>query len=211
MSLNPRETLDTMLGLLGFVCEIKEIPAEHGLTLQVYTADKERLIGRNGALLDDIQLLLNRVIQARDKTAPRVQVDIEHWREMKERPRPSRPADRRDRAENGSRLSARTDERLRAPDRSQRLQGRPRNRDIEPARRRPDQTHHPAQAPPRRPGLTRTCIPRPRTAHFPMRSRPRRGKRSHQNTGENFRRIEGLSLPPFGGHPGRGGDTNSSK
>ena len=84
MSLNPRETLDTMLGLLGFVCEIKEIAADHGLTLQVYTADKERLIGRNGALLEDIQFLLNRVIQARDKTAPRVQVDIEHWREMKD-------------------------------------------------------------------------------------------------------------------------------
>ena len=84
MSLNPRETLDTMLGLLGFVCEIKEIPAEHGLTLQVYTADKERLIGRNGALLEDIQFLLNRVLQARDKSAPRVQVDIEHWREMKD-------------------------------------------------------------------------------------------------------------------------------
>ena len=84
MSLNPRETLDTMLGLLGFVCEIKEIAADHGLTLQVYTADKERLIGRNGALLEDIQFLLNRLIQARDKTAPRVQVDIEHWREMKD-------------------------------------------------------------------------------------------------------------------------------
>ena len=84
MSLNPRETLDTLLGLLGFVCEIKEIAAEHGLTLQVYTADKERLIGRNGALLEDIQFLLNRVIQARDKSAPRVQVDIEHWREMKD-------------------------------------------------------------------------------------------------------------------------------
>ena len=27
---------------------------------------------------------LERVIQARDKTAPRVQVDIEHWREMKD-------------------------------------------------------------------------------------------------------------------------------
>ena len=84
MSLNPRETLDTMLGLLGFVCEIKEITAEHGLILQVYTADKERLIGRNGALLEDIQFLLNRVLQARDKSAPRVQVDIEHWREMKD-------------------------------------------------------------------------------------------------------------------------------
>ena len=84
MSLNPRETLDTMLGLLGFVCEIKEIEHEHGLTLQVYTAEKERLIGRNGALLEDIQLLLNRILQAQDKNAPKVQVDIEHWREMKD-------------------------------------------------------------------------------------------------------------------------------
>ncbi len=84
MSLNPTETLDTMLGLLGFVCEIKEFPADHGLTLQVYTADKERLIGRNGALLEDLQFLLNRVLQARDKGAPRVQVDIEHWREMRD-------------------------------------------------------------------------------------------------------------------------------
>lgn len=84
MSLNPRETLDTMLGLLGFVCEIQEFEHEHGLTLQIYTADKERLIGRNGALLDDIQFLLNRILQAQEKNAPRVQVDIEHWREMKD-------------------------------------------------------------------------------------------------------------------------------
>lgn len=84
MSLNPRETLDAMLGLLGFVCEIKESENEHGVALMVYTADKDRLIGRNGALLEDLQLLLNRTLQARDKNAPKVQVDIEHWREMKD-------------------------------------------------------------------------------------------------------------------------------
>jgi spoIIIJ-associated protein len=84
MSLNPRETLDTMLGLLGFVCEIKEFEHEHGLTLMVYTGEKDRLIGRNGELLDDIQLLLNRVLQARDKNAQKVHVDIEHWREMRD-------------------------------------------------------------------------------------------------------------------------------
>jgi spoIIIJ-associated protein len=84
MSLNPRETLDTMLGLLGFVCEIKEFPRDHGLTLMVYTAEKERLIGRNGALLEDIQLLLNRIVQSKNKDAGKVQVDIEHWREMRD-------------------------------------------------------------------------------------------------------------------------------
>src|SRR3954454_446090 len=84
MSLNPRETLDTMLGLLGFPCQIDERVDDHGLHLQVYTAEKDRLIGHNGALLEDIQLLLNRVLQARDKKAPKVQVDIEHFRGMKE-------------------------------------------------------------------------------------------------------------------------------
>ncbi len=81
---NPKDVLDTMLGLLGFVCEIKESDCDHGLTLQVYTSQKDRLIGRNGELLDDFQLLLNRVLQAKDKDARRVQVDVEHWREMKD-------------------------------------------------------------------------------------------------------------------------------
>jgi spoIIIJ-associated protein len=84
MSLNPRDTLETMLGLLGFICEIEESETEHGIQLQVYTSEKDRLIGRNGALLDDIQLLLNRMLQARDKSAPKVQVDIEHYRSMKD-------------------------------------------------------------------------------------------------------------------------------
>src|SRR6266436_6047705 len=84
MSLHPRETLDTMLGLLGFICEIEEREDEHGVHLQVYTPEKDRLLGRNGALLEDIQLLLNRVLQAKDKRAPKVQVDIEHFRGMKE-------------------------------------------------------------------------------------------------------------------------------
>lgn len=82
--LNPKEVLDSMLGLLGFVCEIKEFEHDHGLTLQVYTAEKATLIGRNGELLEDIQLLLNRILQAKDKESPRVQVDIEHWREMQD-------------------------------------------------------------------------------------------------------------------------------
>lgn len=84
MSLNPRETLDTMLGLLGFACEVKELEREHGQTLMIYTADKDRLLGRNGVLLEDTQLLLNRILQAQDKNAPKVQVDIEHWREMRD-------------------------------------------------------------------------------------------------------------------------------
>lgn len=84
MTLNPRETLETMLGLLGFICDIREFEDEFGVHLQIYTAEKDRLIGNNGELLEDIQLLLNRILQAKDKNAPKVQVDIEHYRSMKE-------------------------------------------------------------------------------------------------------------------------------
>jgi spoIIIJ-associated protein len=84
MSLQPQETLDTMLGLLGFMCRIDETEDEHGIHLQIYTGEKDRLIGPNGALLEDIQLLLNRLLQAQDKHAPKVQVDVEHYRSMKD-------------------------------------------------------------------------------------------------------------------------------
>jgi spoIIIJ-associated protein len=83
--IDPKETLDSMLGLLGFVCEIKEFPHEDGsLTLQVYTAEKDRLIGRHGETLDDLQMLLNRLLQAKNRDSRKVQVDVEHWREMKD-------------------------------------------------------------------------------------------------------------------------------
>jgi len=84
MSQRAKEMLDTMLGYLGFVCEIKEQETENGLLLQVYTPEAERLIGRNGEVLENIQLLLNRLLQAKDKDAPRVQVDVEHYRQMRE-------------------------------------------------------------------------------------------------------------------------------
>ena len=83
MKQTPKEILDTMLGCLGFVCEIKETAAENGLTLQVYTSEKESLIGHNGQTLDDLQYLLNRVLQAQDAASPRVQVDVEHYRDMR--------------------------------------------------------------------------------------------------------------------------------
>ncbi len=84
MSLTPRETLDTMLGFLDFVCDIKEFERDGALTLQIYTTESERLIGRHGETLEDIQFLLNRLLQTADKDAPRVQVDVEHFREMRE-------------------------------------------------------------------------------------------------------------------------------
>lgn len=80
----PRELLDTLLGYLDFAFEIQESESDGVLTLQVYTEEAQRLIGRDGRTLDDLQFLLNRLLQVRDHQAPRVVVDVEHYRTMRQ-------------------------------------------------------------------------------------------------------------------------------
>ena len=83
--MSPKELLDTMLGYLGFVAEIDEQTNESGnQVLQIYTEESRRIIGRDGETLDAIQFLLNRLIQTKNKDAPKVTVDCEHYRSMRE-------------------------------------------------------------------------------------------------------------------------------
>ena len=82
--MDAKEILDTMLGHLGFVAEIQEIETENGIQLQVFTAEADALIGHNGETLEDLQFLLNRILQSKDRNAPRVQVDVGHWRAMRD-------------------------------------------------------------------------------------------------------------------------------
>ena len=83
--MTPKDLLDTMLGYLGFVVQIEETMNEGGNpTLQIYTEESRRLIGRNGETLEAIQFLLNRLLQAKDKDAEKVIVDCEHYRSMRE-------------------------------------------------------------------------------------------------------------------------------
>ncbi len=83
--MSAKELLDTMLGYLGFVVQIEETRNESGNTvLQIYTEESRRLIGRDGETLEAIQFLLNRVLQAKDKEAPKVVVDCEMYRSMRE-------------------------------------------------------------------------------------------------------------------------------
>ena len=79
-----KEILDTMLGYLGFVADIQEVETENGRQLQVFTAESDALIGHEGETLEDLQFLLNRILQAEDRSARRVQVDIGHWRAMRD-------------------------------------------------------------------------------------------------------------------------------
>jgi len=83
--MTPKELLDTILGYLGFVVQSEEMKNEGGnLTLQIYTEESRRLIGRDGETLEAIQFLLNRLLQAKDKDAEKVIVDCEHYRSMRE-------------------------------------------------------------------------------------------------------------------------------
>ena len=83
--MTPKELLDTMLGFLGFVVQIEEMQNESGsLVLQIYTEESARLIGHDGETLEAMQFLLNRLIQSKDKDAPKVTVDCEHYRSMRE-------------------------------------------------------------------------------------------------------------------------------
>src|SRR5437762_9199130 len=83
--MTPKELLDTMLGYLGFVVQIEESQNEAGnLVLQIYTEESARLIGHEGETLEAMAFLLNRLLQTKDKDAPKVVVDCEHYRSMRE-------------------------------------------------------------------------------------------------------------------------------
>lgn len=79
---SPRETLELMLGHLGFTFEIREEQRPSGKTLHILTRDPGRLIGRNGKVLDDLQYLLNRILNREEEAAPRVIVDVENYRQQ---------------------------------------------------------------------------------------------------------------------------------
>ncbi|MEI6035153.1 MAG: R3H domain-containing nucleic acid-binding protein [Verrucomicrobiae bacterium] len=84
MNQTPAEVLDTILGYLGFVVEIQKQERDGHEVLQILTHEPERLIGRNDAVIDDLQYLVNRVLVAQDPPGPRVAVDVEHHRAMRD-------------------------------------------------------------------------------------------------------------------------------
>jgi spoIIIJ-associated protein len=84
MNQAPREILDTILGHLGFFVEIEELELEGHLILQIRTHDPASLIGRREERLESLQFLVNRILLARNQDAPRVIVDVEHHRDMRD-------------------------------------------------------------------------------------------------------------------------------
>ena len=80
MTATPKESLETMLRLLGFETQVQEHHLEDGLTLDVQTEESGRLIGRQGQTLADLQYLLNRLLFQQDSAAAKVTVDVGGYR-----------------------------------------------------------------------------------------------------------------------------------
>ena len=79
-----QKILDTLLGYLGFVVTIEQTDGDEGPTLQILTEQPDDLIGRRGEVLEDVQYLVNRILHQRDPAAPRIRVDCEYFRTMRE-------------------------------------------------------------------------------------------------------------------------------
>ncbi len=84
MTQTPKEILDTLLGYLGFVVEIKEMDRDGTSVLQVYTQEAEALIGRHDQTLSDLQFIVNRILHVQQPDSGKVIVDIEHHRDMRD-------------------------------------------------------------------------------------------------------------------------------
>ena len=76
--------LDTMLGHLGIAAKVDAQEAEDGPCLQIHSSESELIIGKDGDRLDDIQYLVNRILARKQKDAPRIKVDCEQYRSMRE-------------------------------------------------------------------------------------------------------------------------------
>ena len=80
MPVSPTETLLKMLRLLGFEATVEPQTIEDGLMLNVAGEECERLIGRQGQILGELQYLLNRIVFQQDMQTPKVMVDVGGYR-----------------------------------------------------------------------------------------------------------------------------------
>ena len=84
MNQQPAEILDTILGYLGFVATIEHEEHDGTPVLQILTHEPQRLIGRREEVMEDLQHLVNRLLLAQNPPAPRVIVDVQHHRAMRD-------------------------------------------------------------------------------------------------------------------------------
>jgi len=78
---DPKTLLESLLNNLGYQVTIEEKVTEGSKVLDLKTADdSERLIGRKGQTLLDLQYILNRMLFQHNENAEKVQLDVGGYR-----------------------------------------------------------------------------------------------------------------------------------
>ncbi len=72
-------TLATMLDYLGLEASVKSEIRNDRIALIAVSEDAGRIIGRKGKTLDDLQLLINKMMQKGDDSIPKITVDVEGY------------------------------------------------------------------------------------------------------------------------------------
>ena len=72
-------TLATMLDYLGLDATLKTEMKGSNVAIKITSDEAGRIIGRKGQTLENLQLLLNRMLFNGDKTFPRVSLDIDGY------------------------------------------------------------------------------------------------------------------------------------
>jgi len=72
-------TLATMLDYLGLDATLKTEMKGSNVAIKISSEEAGRIIGRKGQTLENLQLLLNRMLFNGDKTFPRVSLDIDGY------------------------------------------------------------------------------------------------------------------------------------
>ncbi len=71
-----QQVLGDMLRLLAFDARLSCLADSSHLRIRLECEDAGRLIGRRGSTVNEIQFLLNRILQRRHKTMPRIFLDV---------------------------------------------------------------------------------------------------------------------------------------
>jgi len=80
-----QEILRSMLPLLSFEAKLTSSTEGGGVRIKMECEDAGRLIGRRGSTVNEIQFLLNRILQRRHKTVPRIFLDADGPHESNEK------------------------------------------------------------------------------------------------------------------------------
>jgi len=80
--LDPKVTLQELLGTLGFDVTVEERPLEDQILLDIQTEDPGRLIGRSGQTLGELQYLLNKLVFKHDARIPKIVLDVCGYRQQ---------------------------------------------------------------------------------------------------------------------------------